>query len=535
MLIWMLSSVGTAAVTFAQNIKGMAAKPIEMEQIKTIIDLHKKGQSIKSIARLTGVARNTVKQYIKRADEALYVCELSSKPSSDTLLFNTDETFYKGPRYKALLSHFELSIRDLHKKGVTRQLLWQEYMDQYPDGYGYSQYCFYLQQFLKPRDVVMHLEYTPAEMIMIDFAGTKFPYTDIHTGELLQCEVFVSTLPYSGLIFFYALPSQQTADFAEGINATLKYFGGVTSTILCDNLKTAVKRSDRYEPLFTDLCYQLSDHYSTTFSATRPYKPRDKSLVEKAVNLLYKVAYAPVRNEVFTSIKQINLHLHEQSNILNNKPYKGSHYSRRNLFDQEEKLLLCPLPCEPFIIKKGVVLTVQRNYHVQLSEDHLYYSVPYQYTGKKVQVWYNSNIVEIYYEHQRIAFHQRTTKGYNTIEAHMPPNHQKAQQVKGWTKEQLLLLATRTGACTHQAAEIILSGSVYMEQNYKACFGMLQLAKRYSPQRLEAACKRALTGTRVSYTMINNILKNGLDKQIETAIQQTLPLHDNIRGAQNYY
>ncbi len=232
----------------------------------------------------------------------------------------------------------------------------------------------------------------------------------------------------------------------------LKYFGGVSSTILCDNLKTAVKRSDRYEPLFTDLCYQLSDHYSTTFSAARPYKPRDKALVEKAVNLLYKTAYAPVRNKTFTSIKQINLHLSEQSDILNAKPYKGSTYSRRNLFDQEEKLLLRPLPNEPFMLKKGVVLTVQRNYHIQLSEDHLYYSVPYQYTGKKVQVWYNSKTVEIYYDHQRIALHQRSKKGYNTIDAHMPPNHQQAQQVKGWTREQLLSTAKRTGPCTHQAA-----------------------------------------------------------------------------------
>lgn len=512
----------------------MAAKTIEMEQIKTIIELHKKGEPIKSIARLTGVARNTVKQYLKRSEDALYIKEAGSKQPEESLLYNTDETFYKGPRYKDLVTHFEKYTRDLHKKGVTRHLLWQEYMEQHKDGYGYSQYCYYLQQFLQPKDVVMHLEYKAAEMIMIDFAGTKFPYADVHTGELLHAEVFAATLPYSGLIFFYAVPTQRTADFADAINATLKYFGGVTNTILCDNLKTAVKRSDRYEPLFTDLCYQLSDHYKTTFSATRPYKPRDKALVEKAVNLLYKTAYAPVRNRTFTSIKEINVHLHEQSDILNVKPYKGSTYSRLDLFNQEEKALLRPLPNEPLQVKKGVVLTVQRNYHVQLSEDHLYYSVPYEYTGKKVQVWYNSSTVEVYFEQQRIALHQRTKKGYNTIEAHMPPNHQQARQVKGWTREQLLATATQTGPCTYNAAEVILSGSIYMEQNYKACFGMLQLAKRYGHQRLEAACKRALSSTRASYRMISNILQNGLDKQTTTAVQQSLPLHDNIRGPQHY-
>ncbi len=190
----------------------MAAKTIEMEQLKKIIGLHKKGQSIKSIARLTGVARNTVKQYLKRAEDALYISTISTASSEQpkkSMLFNTDETFFKGPRFKALMAHFEQWSRDLHKKGVTRQLLWQEYMDQHKDGYGYSQYCYYLQQFFLPKDVVMHLEYTAAEMIMIDFAGTKFPYADVDTAELLHAEVFVATLPYSGLIFFYAVLTQQ--------------------------------------------------------------------------------------------------------------------------------------------------------------------------------------------------------------------------------------------------------------------------------------------------------------------------------------
>jgi hypothetical protein len=116
----------------------------------------------------------------------------------------------------------------------------------------------------------------------------------------------------------------------------------------------------------------------------------------------------------------------------------------------------------------------------------------------------------------------------------MPPNHQQAQQVKGWTREQLLSTAKRTGPSTYNVAEIILSGSIYMEQNYKACFGMLQLAKRYGQERLEAACKRALASTKVNYRMIINILQNGLDKQTTTAVQQSLPLHDNIRGPQHY-
>ncbi|MGH2645156.1 MAG: IS21 family transposase, partial [Chitinophagaceae bacterium] len=242
----------------------MSAKTITMEQLKMILRLQQQGHSIKNIVRLTGLSRNTVKRYLKRNEHA------SCNPVTDNdkqiagVLYNEDATSYKGGRYQALLAHFESAEQDLLKKGVTRLLLWREYSDRQPDGerYSYSQYCYHLHEYLRKKDVVMHLEYKPGEIIMIDFAGTGYSYVDTGTGEQLSCEVFVATLPYSGLIFYQAVPSQQTMDFAEAINAMLKYFGGVTQTILCDNLKTAVIRADRYEPQFTDLCYQLSAHYS---------------------------------------------------------------------------------------------------------------------------------------------------------------------------------------------------------------------------------------------------------------------------------
>ena len=205
-------------------------------------------------------------------------------------------------------------------------------------------------------------------------------------------------------------------------------------------MKTAVIRASRYEPAFTDICYQLSEHYQTTFSATRPYSPRDKAMVESAVRILYMHVYAPLRNQEFTSLKSLNAAMHEQLFLLNNKPYKNSPYSRSYFFEQQELSLLKPLPAEPFSPKKVVLLTVQRNYHVQLSEDHLYYSVPYQYVGKKVKVLYDKRTVEVYYDNGRIALHVRKPHGkaYTTLGEHMPPNHQRMQQIKGWNKEDLL-------------------------------------------------------------------------------------------------
>lgn len=516
----------------------MSQKPIVMEQLKQILQLKADGIGIREIARRLGISRNSVRKYFSKlvAQDDTGTPELSNQDLAERA-YNNDQLAHDALRLEQLSQHFKACQSELSKTGVTRQLLWNEYLVLHPDGYSYSRYCYHLKQFLKQSDVSMHLEYQPADMIMVDFAGKKQHYIDLQTGERVECQVFVSILPYSGLIFCKAVHSQQTADFTVCINSMLKYYAGVPSTILCDNLKTAVIRPSRYEPVFTDVCYQLSEHYATTFSAARPYSPRDKAMVEKAVSIVYTNVYAPLRHEEFNSLSSLNEAMNQQLYLLNNKPYKNTAYSRWYFYDRHEQRLLKPLPSEPFSPKKVVVLTVQRNYHIQLSEDHLYYSVPYQYVGKKVKVLYDKRVVEVYLNTERIALHLRKPhcKAYTTLAEHMPPHHQRMQTIKGWNKEDLLLQATTIGTATVQAAILMLENSIYIEQNYKACFGMLMLQKKYSKQRLEAACTRALQGTRINYTMIRNILERGLDKQIPVPENNsTIPLHDNIRGKEHY-
>jgi hypothetical protein len=259
-------------------------------------------------------------------------------------------------------------------------------------------------------------------------------------------------------------------------------------------------------------------------------------MVERAVNIVYNHVYGPLRNRDFTSLAALNAAMHEQLVLLNDKPYKNTPYSRRYFFEQQERHLLKTLPGEPFSSKKVVQLTVQRNYHIQLSEDHRYYSVPYQYVGKKVKVLYDAKVVEVYLEAERIALHMRKNhnKAYTTLAEHMPPHHQQMQQIKGWNRDDLLAQASRVGPSTRQAVALMLENSIYIEQNYKACFGMLMLQKKFTAVRLEAACSRALQGSRVNYTMIKNILERGLDKQLTLPVPPPLPDHDNIRGKDHY-
>lgn len=256
----------------------MAQKAVDMKQIKQVQQLREDGVPIKEIVRRTGISRKTVRKYLRQIESmipAVAVTPAISDKELASVVYNSDHTVIRGKRFEALVAHFEQAKEELHKTGVTKQLLWMEYLQDNADGYQYSQYCYLFGKYLKDTDPAFHWEYTPGEFTQVDFAGKKLAYVDKLTGEVIPCEAFVGVLPFSGLIFCEAVPSQKTADFAHGINELVKYTGGVTKTYLCDNLRTAVKRSDKYEPVFTELCYQLSEHYHTTFSATRPAEPTD--------------------------------------------------------------------------------------------------------------------------------------------------------------------------------------------------------------------------------------------------------------------
>src|SRR5690606_3388054 len=285
----MSTFIANVYVALIEAKMGSTVGYIGMEQLKQVLQLCSDGISFREIARRVGLGSNSVRKYLKR----LNAVENTSDHDLADKAYSNDLIELEAERLRQVTAHFGTAGAELSKTGVTRQLLWQEYLSQHPDGYSYSRYCHHLSQYLKNRDLSMHLEYEAADMIMIDFAGKGMHYMDASTGEQIACEVFVAILPFSGLIFCQAVHSQQTADFMQCINAMLKFYSGTPSTILCDNLKTAVIRPDRYEPVFTDVCQQLSEHYNTTFSATRPYSPRDKAMVERAVNIVYNHIYGP--------------------------------------------------------------------------------------------------------------------------------------------------------------------------------------------------------------------------------------------------
>jgi transposase len=515
-----------------------------MHQIRRIIEMQLEGRSIRKTVELTGLSRNTVREYLRRMSAlGMSLSELHSldDESLGALVYvDASEKNTSGrsidQRHDNLKVLLESYSQELKKRGVTRQLLWEEYRKLYPDGYGYTQFCAYLNEHLQIDDAVMHFTHQPAESSQIDFAGKKLGYVDRSTGEWIECESLICVLPFSHYMYVESIPSQKQEHFITGLARFKKFIGGVTTCIKMDNMRTAVTRSSRYEPVFTEAMEYFAAHYGTTAIAARPGKPRDKGSVEKAVDLAYKHVYAPLRNHTFYSLEELNAAIHKQVDLFNSRPFKNKPGSRKELFEKYEKPLLKPLPSSDYEIKHTTDSKVQRNYHVIVGEDRHQYSVPYTLIGKTLKIIYTADTVEIYDGLKRVALHKRSYRknGYSTNIEHRPVNHKKVIEQRAWDDEYFLRNAAYIGQSVQQVVKRILTSNGFYEQTYNSCLGILRLGKQYGNVRLENACKRALGASKVNYGIIENILKNNLDKLTDSPSPQNIPDHHQIRGSEFY-
>ena len=288
-------------------------------------------------------------------------------------------------------------------------------------------------------------------------------------SEQCTAEVLVITLGYSGLTYLQALKSQKQEEFISCLNRALQFFGGATVQIRLDNFKSGVIKADRYEPGFNKLLTLFCEHYAIIPDATRVRKPRDKAQVESHVRIVYERIFAPLRNRTFTSVEQINEAILPLLEEHNKRPYRGSKKGRIDFFNQEERAALIPLPEKPFVHKHYKKAVIQKNYHIWIGEHQHYYSVPFAYVGKAVEVVYDLDSVEIYCSLQRIAFHLRShrTGKYTTLDEHMPERHIKVKE--GMDPDHLIIQASQIGPSTKCFIEKILSRGAHCQPNFKSC------------------------------------------------------------------
>ena len=380
----------------------------------------------------------------------------------------------------------------------------------------------------------MHLNHKPGEVMQVDWAGDTAAVIDTDTGEIIPAYVFVATLPYSGCSYVEAFFSMNQDSWTTAHVNAYKYFGGVTRIIQCDNLKTGVQKHGKDEVVLNKSYQELEEHYGTAILPARVRAPKDKAAVEGTVGIISTFILAALRNRQFLSLLELNKAIWDRLETFNHKPFQKREGSRASSF-AEERPFLRPLPPRPFELATWKVATVGPNYHI--SVERMNYSVPFEYIKQKVDVRLTRSTVEVFYGGNRICSHPRLYgrfNQYSTIQEHMPPEHQKYVQ---WNGERFIHWAGKVGSNTQVAVQAILSGYKVEQQGYKSCMGLLKLADKYTPERLENACKRALEYTpRPSLKNIQAILASGQDKAIpeQSAATASSSRYGFTRGAAYY-
>lgn len=515
----------------------MAGKPIRMSKIKQLLHIRRTQpkMSLQEIGDIINMDRGTISSYLQKiADNGFEIGELLAMDD-----MTLESTFHSGnPAYledkflefKALIPYFE---NELKKKHVTQKLLWQEYKEQHPNGYGRSQFCFHLSQLKVARKGTSAiLTHSPAREIYVDFAGDKLSYTDQASGEIISVEVFVAVLPYSNYTFAMAVPSQKTEDFVFAITKCFRHLSGVPAILVPDNLKAAVIKTDRYEPSLNKVLEDLANHYSMALIPCRPYHPKDKSNVEKGVHLTYQRVYARLRNITFFSLADLNKAIAEKVKQHNQTRMQQFPYSREEKFLADETPLLKTLPKEDFQIMSYVTLTVGNNGCVYLAREKHYYSVPWKYVDKKVDLVITRSLIQIYYEKESIAIHSHARGGgYTTIKEHLASTHQH------WSKrspEYYIGLAGRRSAGLEALVKRIFQTEKTPELAYRTCDGLLSLQKKTDPNVFEMACEIAYNQDLFGYKRFKTIIAKCAEQMKEEKEAPKLPFHDNIRGKNSY-
>lgn len=525
----------------------MAGKTKQMSKIKQMLQLHLDGVSNRKIATQLEMNKETVNRYVKRAEsDSMNIIDLLKL--DDPVLehrMKGGSPAYTDERFESLKGKLPYLTKEKTRKHVTLKLLWEEYKEENPEGYSLTQFRFHCRQdnlaSRRSSSTVLKGTYVGGEKIFIDFAGDTMEYIDIETGEVVAVQMFVACLPATDYGYALGVPSQRTEDLVYAIASGFKAIGGVPKIIVPDNLKAAVIKTDPYEPELNRVMEDLANHYGCVVLPARPGRPKDKSLVEDHVKLVYQRVYAPLRNERFYSLEELNKAVAEKMKAHNQKRMQQQPFTREEQFLAIEKPELRPLPTDDFQIRSYADLRVGTNGCVFLGRDKHYYSVPHALINQSVKVVYTRTLVKIYSEGECVATHQRSyAPGHYTLNREHLASNSSAYRDRSPD-----YYIAKGKQATQELGEIITymfaTTSAPPEAFYRGCDGLLHLQKTTDPDIFRRACEAALIHQRYRYSFIQQLVKSkckGIDDarqlELETDCGGLIPDHANIRGKDHF-
>lgn len=484
-----------------------------MTQYREILRLHKQGISGRDIAASLSCSRNTVSATLQAAEVLGITWPLPDSVSDSEL---SERLFpEKGIEHSRKFPDFDNIHKELGKSGVTLSLLWYEYSEACRHNqaipYQYSQFCKHYNDYTQKIKATMRIHHKPGEKMEVDWAGQTASIKDNISGEDIKAYVFVAALPYSGYSYVEAFMKMDMESWIQAHINCFEYIGGIAKILVPDNLKTGVDHVSWNHTVINRTYNEMANYYDTVVIPARVRHPKDKASVEGTVGVISTWIIASLRNQTFFSLAELNQEIRLKLSDFNTRPFQKREGSRESVFRSEEQHSLIPVPAQAYELATWTSAAVQFNYHV--SVDRMSYSVPYEYIKHKVDIRITSRVIEVFYKSCRIASHPRVfgrPGQYQTIPEHMPAKHQQYQE---WNADRFSSWAKNIGQHTEIVINAILTSGKVEQQGYRSCISLLHAADKYSPQRLEDACRRALSFTPApSYKNVLTILKSGADK-----------------------
>jgi transposase len=515
---------------------GVPAQRIAMRRIREVLRLkHECELSYAQIAQALRISKGTVANYLSLAEAA---------GISHSVALGLDDATLLGQLYPQRYVYRQFAVpdfaqvhRELKRKGVTLQLLWEEYQEAAQGvAYSRSRFCERYLAFVGTLRRSMRQTHVAGEKLFVDFAGPTVPIYGAASGQESRAHIFVAVWGASNYTYVEATAAQTKLDWIRAHVNAFAFFGGCPALLVPDQPRALISKPERYEPQSNRTYEALAEHYGCAILPARPGKPRDKAAVELAVQITERWVLARLRHRRFYSLSELNAAIGELVSRLNERAFQKLEGSRRSWFELLDRPAMRPLPSAPFEYAEFKRARVSRlDYHVEF-QGH-FYSVPHTLVGQDIELRVTRSTVEVLYRNRRVASHARSARrgGYTTVAEHMPASHRAHRE---WTPQRLIHWAGTIGQATQSVVSHILETKPHPEQGYRACLGMLALARKYGPQRLEAACARAVHIGALSRKSVISILESGLDRQ---PLQQTLeidsalPVHPNVRGPKYYH
>lgn len=424
--------------------------------------------------------------------------------------------------------------QDLKRKGGTLQGLHEEYLAEYPEGMAYSYFCQSYREFAKTLKRSMRQTHVVGEKVFVDYCGPTVPITSVESGTTRTAQIFVGVLGASDYIYAEAIWNQQLPNWIGSHVRMFAHFGGVPALVVCDNLKSAVTRASRTDPDIQPTYQDLATHYGTAILPARPYKPKDKAKAENGVLIVERWILFRLRRRLFTSLHELNQAIRELLVDVNARPFKKLPGCRRTAFELLDRPALMPLPREAYTYAEFRKVRVGLDYHIEI--DGHFYSVPYVLVRQEIEVRVTVETVEVLHGGRRVASHPRShaLNHKTTDPVHADPAHRHFTE---WEPDREMEWALGVGQHTHAFLQILLAKYTQRELAYRSIGALKALGREFGPDRLEAACSRALAIGATETRNVRSILRTNLDRQpLSTRTTDTVTLdHDNIRGPGYYH